>query len=175
MNGQGSQETGGSVADRIFFMEYPMSFLQHWYTTYPPPHQDTTTTGSSVVSPSSAGVDVDMTGDNTSALTDSNFPHIPQRKAVVFNYYALVSDDLITSGPHSGHYTATFKCNIEDEAGKVCGDERSLLHITDNFKSVVSTKKYRIRAWFKCICPNNPAWMLRKCCSVSTSPWKLCT
>jgi len=39
----------------------------------------TTTTGSSVVSPSSAGVDVDMTGDRTSVLTDSNFPHMPPR------------------------------------------------------------------------------------------------
>jgi hypothetical protein len=98
VDGQGNRETGGSVADRIFFMKYPMSFIQHWYTTYPPPQQDTTTTGSSVVSPSSAGVDVDTTGDrdmtddNTSALTDSNFPHIPPRKAVVFNYYALVSE-----------------------------------------------------------------------------------
>ena len=25
-------------------MKYPMSFSQHWYTTYPPPQQDTTTT-----------------------------------------------------------------------------------------------------------------------------------
>ena len=115
-------------------MKYPMTFLQHWYTTYPPPQQDTTTTGSSVVSPSSAGVDVDMTGDrdmtgdSTSALTDSNFPHIPPRKPVVFNYYALVSDDLITSVPHSGQYTVTFKCNIEDEVGKVWWAERNLLH-----------------------------------------------
>ena len=122
-------------------MKYPMSFLQHWYTTYPPPQQDTTTTGSSVLSPSSAGVDVDMTGDRgmtgdiTSALTDSNFPHIPPRKTVAFNYYALVSDDLITSGPHSGQYTDTFKCNIEDETGKVCGTERRLLHSKDKVVS----------------------------------------
>ena len=91
VDGQVSRETGGSSTDRIFFMKYPMSFLQHWYTTYPPPHQDTTTTGSSVVSPSSAGVDVDMTGDSTSTLTDSNFPQIPPRKVVVFNYYTVVS------------------------------------------------------------------------------------
>ena len=99
VDGQGSRETGGSAADRIFFMKYPMTFLQHWYTTYPPPQQDTTTTGSSVVSPSSAGVDVDMTGDrdmtgdSTSALTDSNFPHIPPRKPslqdVMDKYYEM--------------------------------------------------------------------------------------
>ena len=118
-------------------MKYPMSFLQHWYGTYPPPQQDTTTTGSSVVSPASAGVDVDMTGDrditgdSTSSLTGSNFPHIPPRKVVVVNYYSLVSDDLITSGPHSGQYTDTFKCNIEDETGKVCGTERNLQHNND--------------------------------------------
>jgi hypothetical protein len=53
VDGQGSRETGGSSADRIFFMKYPLPFLQHWYATYPPPQQDTTTTGSSVVSPSS--------------------------------------------------------------------------------------------------------------------------
>jgi hypothetical protein len=49
-------------------------------------------------------------------------------KAVVFNYYTVVSDDLITSGPHSGQYTDTFKCTIEDKAGKVCGTERGLGH-----------------------------------------------
>ena len=40
VDGQGSRETRGSSADRIFFMKYPMPFLQHWYTTYPPPQQD---------------------------------------------------------------------------------------------------------------------------------------
>ncbi len=85
VDGQDNRETGGSSADRIFFM------------------MDVGMTG-----------DRDMTGDNTSALTDSNFPHIPPRKDVVFNYYALVS--------------VTFKCNIEDETGKVCGAERILLH-----------------------------------------------
>jgi hypothetical protein len=128
--GVDGRKTGESTADRIFFMKYPMSFLQHWYATYPPPQQHTTTTGASVVSPSSADVDVDMTGDSTSALTDSNFSHMPPRKDVVFNYYTVtvVSDDLITSDPHSGQYTNTFKCNIEDEAGKVCGAERGLGH-----------------------------------------------
>jgi hypothetical protein len=45
VDGQGIRETGGSTADRIFFMKYPIPFLQHWYTTYPPAQQDTTTTG----------------------------------------------------------------------------------------------------------------------------------
>ena len=114
VDGQGSRENGGSVADHIFFMKHPMSFLQHWYVTYPPPQQDTTTTGSSVVSPLSAGVDVDMTGDRTSALTDSNFPHMSPRKVVVFNYYTVVSDDLITSGPHSGQYTVLTRTQIRE-------------------------------------------------------------
>jgi hypothetical protein len=61
VDGQGSRETGGSSADRIFFMKYPLPFLQHWYATYPPPQQDTTTTGSSVVSPSSVVDPVDTT------------------------------------------------------------------------------------------------------------------
>ena len=64
-----------------------------------------------------------MTGDSTSTLTDSNFPHMFPRKDVVFNYYTVVSDDLITSGPHSGQYTDTFKYTIEDKSGKVCGAE----------------------------------------------------
>jgi hypothetical protein len=76
------------------------------------------TTGSSVVSPSSLGVDSDMSGEITSGVTDSNFPHKPPRKTVVFNYYTLVSDDLISSGPNSGHYKSTFKYNIKDESGK---------------------------------------------------------
>ena len=96
-----------------------------------------------------------MTGDSTSALTDSNFPHIPPRKTVAFNYYALVSDDLITSGPHSGQYTATFKCNIEDETGKVCGAERSLLHNKD--KSVSSTNPIHHIAKTSQSCVSHPA------------------
>jgi hypothetical protein len=115
VDGQGKRETGGSSADHIFFMKYPLPFLQHWYTTYPPPHQDTTTTGSSVVSPSSVGGDTDMPGERTSGVTASNFPHILPRKVVVFNYYTLVSDDLIRSGPNSGQYKATFKCNIKKQ------------------------------------------------------------
>ena len=45
VDGQGIRETGGSDSDRIFFMKYPMLFLQHWYGTFPPAQQDTTTTG----------------------------------------------------------------------------------------------------------------------------------
>ncbi len=41
VDGQVSRETGESVADRIFFMKYPIPFLQHWYTTRLSP----TTTG----------------------------------------------------------------------------------------------------------------------------------
>jgi hypothetical protein len=44
VDGQGSRETGGSASDRIFFMKYPMPFLQDWYGTFPPQQQDTTTT-----------------------------------------------------------------------------------------------------------------------------------
>ena len=33
VDGQGIRETGGSDSDRIFFMKYPMPFLQHWYGT----------------------------------------------------------------------------------------------------------------------------------------------
>ena len=36
-----------------------------------------------------------MTGESTSGVTDSNFPHMTPRKDVVFNYFTLVSDDLI--------------------------------------------------------------------------------
>ena len=72
VDGQDSRETGGSSSDRIFFMKYPMPFLQHWYF-------------------------------------------------------------------------------------------------------FVSTKKYRIRAWFKYICRNRLVWMPRKCSRSSTSPRKLCT
>ena len=41
VDGQGIRETGGFAADRIFFMTYPMPFLQHWYVTYPPPQHRT--------------------------------------------------------------------------------------------------------------------------------------
>jgi hypothetical protein len=36
VDGQNSRETGGSASDRIFFMKYPIPFLQHWYGTFPP-------------------------------------------------------------------------------------------------------------------------------------------
>jgi hypothetical protein len=56
VDGQGSRETGGSSSDRIFFMKYPMTFLQDWYGTFPPQQQDTTTIVTSDVSPPSVGV-----------------------------------------------------------------------------------------------------------------------
>ena len=62
---------------------------------------------------------------------------MPPRKDVVFNYYTVVSDDLITSDPHSGQYTTTFKSNIQDETGKVCGTERRLLQ---TFSTVPRTR-----------------------------------
>ena len=39
-----------------------------------------------------------------------------------------VIEDNSLHGRNSGQNTATFKCNIEDVAGKVCGAERNLLH-----------------------------------------------
>ena len=44
-----------------------------------------------------------------------------------------------------------------------------------NFKSVVSTKEYRIRGWFKSICRRNQESMLRKFSTINTAPRKLCT
>ena len=130
VDGQDIRETGRSSSDHIFFMKYPMSFLQHWYGTFPPSQQDTSTTGTSDVSPPSVGVHTDMSGEISSGDTQSKFPHLPPSKAVVFNYWTLVSDDLIAHGRNSGQYTATFKCNIE-VVGKVCGSERSLIHCKD--------------------------------------------
>jgi hypothetical protein len=51
VDGQDSRKTAGSASDRIFFMKYPMPFLQHWYGTFPPAQQDTATTGTSDVFP----------------------------------------------------------------------------------------------------------------------------
>ena len=113
-------------------MKHPMPFLQHWYGTFPPAQEDTTTTVTSDVSPPSFGVHVDMTGEISSGDTQSKFPHLPPRKTVVFKYCALVSDDLILHGRNS----TTFKCNIE-VAGKVCGAEQNLIHCKD--KTVSTT------------------------------------
>jgi hypothetical protein len=63
VDGQDSRETGGSASDRIFFMKYPMPFLQHWYSTFSPQQEDTTTTVTSDVSPPSVGVYADMSGE----------------------------------------------------------------------------------------------------------------
>ena len=51
VDGQGSTEPGDSNVDKIFFMKYPLPFLQYWYETFPLSQQETTTTGISVVSP----------------------------------------------------------------------------------------------------------------------------
>jgi hypothetical protein len=136
VDGQDIRETGGSSSDLIFFMKYPILFLQHWYGTFPPSQEDTTTTVTSDVSPPSVGVYADMSGEISSGDTQSKFPHLPPRKAVVFKYCTLVSDDLIPHGRNSGQYTATFKCNIEVD-GKVCGAERTLIHCKD--KTVSTT------------------------------------
>jgi hypothetical protein len=108
VDGQGNRETRGSTSDRIFFIKYPMPFLQHWYGTFPPAQQDTTTTGTSDVSPPSVGVHADTAGERRSGGTQSKFPHLPPSKDVVFKYWTLVSDDLIPHGRNSGQYTATF-------------------------------------------------------------------
>jgi hypothetical protein len=63
VDGHGSRETGGSASHHIFFMKYPMSFLQHWYGTCSPQQLDTTTTVTSDVSPPSVGVHADMSGE----------------------------------------------------------------------------------------------------------------
>ncbi len=136
VDGQGIRETGGSTSDHIFFMKYPMSFLQHWYGTFTPVQKDTTTTGTSDVSLPSVGVHTDMSGESSSGVTQSKFPYLTPMKVVVFKYWTLVSDDLIPHGRNSGQYTDTFKCNIEVD-GKVCWAERSLIHCKD--KSVSTT------------------------------------
>jgi len=106
VDGQGIRATGGSSSDRIFFMKYPIPFLQHWYGTFPPAQQDTTTTGTSDVSPSSVGVHTDMAGESSSGDTQSKFPYLPPSKDV-FTYWTLVSDDLIPHARNSGQYTCT--------------------------------------------------------------------
>ncbi len=99
VDGQDTRQTGGSVTDRIFFeMKYPLSFLQHWYTTYPPPQQDAPTTGS----------------------------YISPRKTVVFNYYTHVSDDLIISGLNSGQYTPSLKDIMDKYYEMFCGRNHTI-------------------------------------------------
>jgi hypothetical protein len=105
VDGQGIRETGGSDSDRIFLMKYPMPFLQHWYGTFPPTQQDTTTTGASDASPPSVGVYTDMTGKSRSGVTQSKFPHLSPNNDVVFKYWTLVSNDLIPHCRNSGQYS----------------------------------------------------------------------
>jgi hypothetical protein len=91
------------------FYEVPDAFLQHWYGTFPLTQQDKTNTVTSDVSPPSVGVQTDMEGEISSGDTQSKFPHLSPRKAIVFKYCTLVSDDLIPHDRNSGQYTATFK------------------------------------------------------------------
>ncbi len=88
VDGQDSREIGGSTTDHIFLLKYPMSFLQNWYTTYPPPHQHTTTTGSSVVSPSSVGVDTDMSGKHLGSHWLQLPTHTPEEGCCLQSLYS---------------------------------------------------------------------------------------
>jgi hypothetical protein len=93
-----------------FFKKYPMSFLQY-RSTQPSPHHNRTQRPL-VLQLSPPHLLVWTQTWQVMKVTDFNFPHMSPRKVIVFNYYTLVSDDLITSDPHSGQYTTTFKCNI---------------------------------------------------------------
>ena len=112
VDGQDTRETGGSDSDRIFFLKYPMSFLQYWYTSFPTEEQDTTTTGTSDVFPPSVRVHVDMTGEISSGDTQSKFPNMSPNKSVVFKYWTLVSDDLIPQNRNSGR-----RRNCQEQVG----------------------------------------------------------
>jgi len=51
VDGQNSTEHGGSNNDQRFFMKYPLPFLEYWYETFPLTQEETTPTGTSIVSP----------------------------------------------------------------------------------------------------------------------------
>jgi hypothetical protein len=131
-------------------MKYPYPFLQYWYGNFPLT-QETTFTDTSIVSSSSVDVVPDMSGKSISG--DARFPHLPPSKDVVLKHWTLVSDDLITAGRNSGQYKATFKCNIVDGHGKVCGADRSILHyrgkaVSVHYQSQIwSTSVHHIVPW----------------------------
>ena len=60
VDGKDRTESGGSNDDKIFFMKYPLPFLQYWYETFPLTQEETTPTDTSIVSPSSIDVDPDI-------------------------------------------------------------------------------------------------------------------
>ena len=60
------------------------------------------------------------------------------------------TDDLITSVRNSGQYEDTFKCNIVDGDGKVCGTDRSLLHYRGKVVSTTNLIKHVSKMDHKC-------------------------
>ena len=75
VDGQVSTEPGGSNDDKIFFMKYPLPVLKYWYETFPLSQEETTTTGTSIVSPSTVVVDPDMSGESIREMLSSHtFP-----------------------------------------------------------------------------------------------------
>jgi len=96
---------------------------------------ETETTGTSVVSPSSVGVDRDMTGENMSGATQSKFWHCPPTRLLT-----SITDSCIRWPHHYWQYKSTFKCRIADGVpGMVTlGTERKIVH--SKGKSVSTTK-----------------------------------
>ena len=81
---------------------------------------------------------------------DAQFPHLPPSKAVVLKHWTLVSDELISVDRNSGQYKATFKCNIVDGDGKVCGADRSILHYRGKVVSTTNLIRHVADMTHKC-------------------------
>jgi len=72
VDGQVSTEPGGSNDDKKNFMKYPLPFLKYWYKNSPLSQEETTPTGTSIVSPSTVVVDPDMSGESIREMLSSH-------------------------------------------------------------------------------------------------------
>jgi hypothetical protein len=57
-----------------------------------------------------------------------DFPTLGVSNAPVFQFFRVLSDELILLGPHAGSYKATYECTIPTEGGGTCGAQRTIYH-----------------------------------------------
>ena len=122
--GTGSTEPGDSSGE-IFWVRND-DFLKYYYRTFP--EQLPTPEGQQnppAAAPAGAGVKQEH--EPTVAM-HPDAPHLRLSSAPVFSNYKVLSDKLVTEGPKSGQYYATFECNIHLPDSCLCGARRSLYH-----------------------------------------------
>ena len=125
--GTGSLEHGDASGE-IFWMPYPMPFLEYYYATYPDEKPE--------AAPERTGLRkakeiVEIADDSPAKFSPDvhpDFPNLRLGMAPVFRYFTINSDVMQDCGPKSGQFAAEFECVIKGINGAPCCRKRTLYH-----------------------------------------------